>query len=56
MSTFVLAFAITVLAIAGMAVGVLLGRAPIRGSCGGASGGCALCSGRGRCREDEPEG
>ncbi len=50
--TFVLAFLVFALAIAGLALGVMLGRPALRGSCGGA-GGCELCSRRGRCREDE---
>ena len=53
MSTFILAFAIMVLAMLGLAAGVLLGRPGIQGSCGGAAGGCALCSRAGRCREHE---
>ena len=35
MATLLLAFVIILLAIAGLAVGVMLGRAPIKGSCGG---------------------
>ncbi len=35
MQTFILTFAILLVAIAGLAVGVLAGRAPIKGSCGG---------------------
>ena len=35
------------LAILAMGIGVLAGREPIRGSCGGVNGGpCELCSGR----------
>lgn len=46
MTTVVATFVVLVLAVAAMAVGVLFGRAPIRGSCGGiAGGGCAACSG-----------
>ncbi len=37
METFILALVISLLAIAGLAVGVFLGRAPLRGSCGGLS-------------------
>ena len=33
------------LALLAMSVGVLFGREPIRGSCGGVLGRCALCSG-----------
>lgn len=35
MILFVLSFFIIVLAIAGMAIGTMLGRGPLRGSCGG---------------------
>lgn len=44
-----LAFAITVLSVLGLALGVILGRPPLKGSCGGLScavpGGCAACPG-----------
>lgn len=44
--TFLLSFLIIALVVAGMAIGVIAGRRPIRGSCGGVgSGGCELCSG-----------
>lgn len=47
MTTFLLGLGIIGLAILGLAVGVLAGRAPIRGSCGGVScenpDGCAGC-------------
>jgi hypothetical protein len=43
MSTAIASFIVILLAVAAMAIGVLFGRAPIRGSCGGA--GCAACSG-----------
>ncbi len=47
MSTMIASFVALLLAVAAMAVGVLFGRAPIRGSCGGvAGGGCAACTGR----------
>ncbi len=47
MTTLVASFVVLLLAVAAMAVGVLFGRAPIRGSCGGVAGaGCAACSGR----------
>jgi hypothetical protein len=40
------AFLLILLVICGMAVGVMNGRKPISGSCGGLSGGsCELCSG-----------
>ncbi len=35
METFLITFLIMALAVAGMAIGVLVGRRPIRGSCGG---------------------
>lgn len=45
-ATFLLAFGILLLVIAGMAIGVMGGRKPISGSCGGINGGrCELCSG-----------
>ncbi len=44
----IFAFALAVLA---MSVGVLFGREPIRGSCGGVIGRCALCSGSGSCKK-----
>jgi hypothetical protein len=40
------AFLLILLVIGGMAVGVMNGRKPISGSCGGLNGGsCELCSG-----------
>ena len=43
---FIFSFAILLLVILAMAVGVLNGRAAIQGSCGGLNGeGCELCSG-----------
>ena len=45
-ATFLLAFAVLLIVIAGMSVGVINGRKPISGSCGGLNGGrCELCSG-----------
>ena len=47
LTTLMLSFLVIVLAILAMGVGVLAGRGPIRGSCGGLNGGpCELCSGR----------
>jgi hypothetical protein len=46
MTVFVLSFAVIVLAMLGLAAGVLLGRGPIAGSCGGLGQGnaCAACT------------
>lgn len=44
--TALLAFIITIVVVAAMSVGVIAGRDPIKGSCGGLNGrGCELCSG-----------
>ncbi len=51
--TILVSFVILLVVIAGMAIGVMNGRRPISGSCGGLnSGGCELCSGKCR-RESE---
>lgn len=51
MATFVFTLVIILASVAGLAAGVLLGRAPLRGSCGGIgcvkSGRCAPCESRG---------
>lgn len=48
--TAILSFVVIALAVAGMAIGVMAGRSPIRGSCGGVNGRrCELCSNR--CRK-----
>lgn len=45
MATFILSFVLLALAITGMAAGVLLGRSPIKGSCGGlGSSSCSACT------------
>ena len=45
--TVVLAFLVICAVIAAMSIGVIAGRAPIKGSCGGLNGrGCELCSGK----------
>ena len=49
MLTFVLAFVVIALAVLGMAAGVLLGRAPIAGSCGGLGAGAACVACPHRC-------
>ena len=44
--TLFLTFAVLLAVIAAMAIGVIHGRKPISGSCGGLNGGrCELCSG-----------
>ena len=49
--TSIFAFVIIALVIAAMSIGVMAGRKPIKGSCGGLNGGgCELCSGD-RCRK-----
>ena len=55
LTTLLITFAVLLATIAGMAVGVMNGRKPISGSCGGLNGGrCELCSGSGKCeRESE---
>ena len=51
--TLLLSFLVIALAVTAMAVGVMAGRAPIKGSCGGVSGrGCELCSGTCRRRTE----
>lgn len=51
LATLFLSFVVVVVAVTAMAVGVMAGRAPIKGSCGGLNGGgCELCSGTGECR------
>ena len=52
--TAILSFLIFATVIAAMAIGVIAGRAPIKGSCGGLNGrGCELCSGQ--CRKKRGE-
>ena len=44
--TLLLSFLVIVTVVTAMAVGVMAGRQPIKGSCGGLNGrGCELCSG-----------
>ena len=42
---------IVILAVAGMAIGVILGRPAIKGSCGGVAGECPHCNVRCRRRK-----
>lgn len=54
--TLLLTFTVLLTVIAAMAIGVLNGRKPISGSCGGLnSGGCELCSGQCRRQSETPE-
>ncbi|NLQ16776.1 (Na+)-NQR maturation NqrM [Marinomonas sp. M1K-6] len=58
MLTIVLAFILMLLLVAAMSVGVLMGRKPISGSCGGMSSlgmevACDICGGdKGRCEKE----
>lgn len=58
MITFIVSTLVFGLVIAGMAIGVIMGRAPIKGSCGGMGGlgidtACDLCGGDpNRCEEE----
>jgi hypothetical protein len=55
--TLFFSFAVILLVIAGMSIGVLNGRKAISGSCGGLnSGGCELCSGNCRNKREAPGG
>lgn len=57
MSTMIATFVILLLVVAGMAVGVMFGRSPIKGSCGGLNNAgvdspCEICGGNpARCEE-----
>lgn len=61
MTTLLLTFGLMLLLIVGMAVGVLAGRKPIKGSCGGLQnlglkGKCDVCGGDfEKCEESSPE-
>jgi hypothetical protein len=50
MTTLLLSFLLVVLAVAGLSIGVMSGRKPLKGSCGGLSSlqdgeGCEFCGG-----------
>ncbi|MFQ5658290.1 MAG: DUF539 domain-containing protein [Candidatus Methylomirabilales bacterium] len=52
MEIFLISFAVMVIALLGMGIGVLFGRQGIKGSCGGlSSGGCGICTER--CEREE---
>lgn len=54
--TLLVTFAVLLATIAAMAIGVINGRKPISGSCGGLNGGrCELCSGSGDCKKESEE-
>ncbi len=59
MTTFLLAFGVLLLIVIAMSVGVLLGRKPIKGSCGGMSAlgmetECDICGGeKSRCEKEQ---
>jgi uncharacterized protein len=53
-TTLIITFAVMLTVIAAMAIGVMNGRKPISGSCGGLNGGgCELCSGK--CKREKEE-
>ena len=56
MGTFVLSFAIFLLAVGGLAVGVIFGRPPLKGSCGGLAcikgTSCGACKAKRGIRDD----
>ena len=53
-ATLIITFTVMLAVIAAMAVGVMNGRRPISGSCGGLNGGgCELCSGK--CKREKEE-
>ncbi len=59
MNIFIVTFVVMVLVIVGMAIGVLFGRSPIKGSCGGMQnlgmkGKCDICGGdTQKCEEEQ---
>ena len=60
MGTFILVFLIVILLVAGMSVGVIFGRKPITGTCGGIgalgiSSSCEICGGNTQKCEENSE-
>jgi hypothetical protein len=60
MTTFIVALVVVLLLVAGMAVGVLMGREPIKGSCGGIAAlgidtECEICGGNPNLCETEQQ-
>ncbi len=60
MATFLIVFAVLILVVVAMSVGVLLGGKPIAGSCGGMASlgmdtACDICAGDKQICEDESE-
>lgn len=58
MTVWILVFALMLLLLSGMAIGVILGRKPIAGSCGGLNqlglkDGCDICGGNDKVCEEE---
>ncbi|MCB1671726.1 MAG: (Na+)-NQR maturation NqrM [Gammaproteobacteria bacterium] len=57
MTTLILSFVLIALAVTGLSIGVIMGRKPLQGSCGGLSsfgeaGPCELCGGKPeKCKE-----
>ncbi|MFQ6615111.1 MAG: hypothetical protein ACE5D1_09745 [Fidelibacterota bacterium] len=46
-----LSILVLVIAIGGMAIGVVFGRSPLQGSCSG-NGGCEVCTGNHACHQE----
>lgn len=54
METFILAFVLILLSVLGLAIGIIFGRTPLRGSCGGIA--CLKAIACGGCRKDGSHG
>jgi len=52
--TLLLGFLVMLLAVLGLSLGVLLGRRPIQGSCGGVGSRCGACTSTCRRHPDRP--